>query len=249
VFNSDGSDTGVGFFAYDPNFHGGVNVSAIDVDGDGIDEIVTAPAQGGGPHIRIWSGEGELLDEFMADGFGETGLHLAAGSTLSEAGRNILVSAATGPTHVAEFGGNAADLEPYPGFGGGASVAGAEIDAPPPRQLNGYHDEIVTGAGPGGGPHVKVFESSTTAGSDEYSVITSFFAYDPAFHGGVDVASCNPDGLSDEVVTAPGAGGGPHVRMFNGKTGAPMALSFMAYDPSFTGGVRVACGGAESKQY
>jgi hypothetical protein len=249
VFRSDGTDTGVGFMAYDPRFTGGVNVAAIDVDGDGVDEIVTVPAQGGGPHVRIWSGAGELLDEFMADGFGNTGLHVAAGSTLSEAGRNILLSASSGPSLVEEFGGSAADLTPYPGFGGGASVTGAEIDAGPPRGLNGYHDEIVTGAGPGGGPHVKVFESSMSSGSDEYTVISQFMAYDPGFHGGVDVAACNPDGLSDEIVTAPGAGGGPHVRMFTGTTGAALSLSFMAYDPLFAGGVRVACGGAETKQY
>jgi hypothetical protein len=248
VFHSDGTDTGVGFMAYDPKFTGGVNVAAIDLDGDQIDEIVTVPALGGGPHVRIWSGDGELLDEFMADGFGNTGLHVAAGSTLTEVGRNILLSASSGSL-VEEFGGNAADLVPYPGFGGGASVTGAEIDAPAPRGRNGYHDEIVTAAGPGGGPHVKVFESSVSSDNDDYTIITQFMAYDPNFHGGVDVATCNPDGLDDEVVTAPGAGGGPHVRMFNGKTGAPMALSFMAYDPTFTGGVRVACGGAETKQY
>jgi hypothetical protein len=249
VFRADGTDTGVGFMAYDPHFTGGVNVAAIDLDGDGVDEIVTVPAQGGGPHVRIWSGSGELLDEFMADGFGTTGLHVSAGSTLNaDGGRNILLSASSGSL-VEEFGGTAADLVPYPGFPGGASVSGAEVDAGAPRGLNGYHDEIITGAGPGGGPHVKVFESSISGDNDNYTIISQFMAYDPNFHGGVDVAACNPDGLSDEIVTAPGAGGGPHVRMFNGKTGAAMALGFMAYDPAFTGGVHVACGGAETKAY
>ncbi len=43
----------VNFFAYDQSFHGGVNMTAIDMDGDGHDEIVTGP-EVGAPHVKIF---------------------------------------------------------------------------------------------------------------------------------------------------------------------------------------------------
>jgi lysophospholipase L1-like esterase len=100
--------------------------------------------------------------------------------------------------------------------------------------------EVVTGAGPGGGPHVKVFRIDAAAGG----VITagSFFAYDPGFRGGINVAlgDLTGDGLAD-VLTGAGPGGGPHVKAFDGRTGAVLR-SFMAFDPGFRGGVAVAIG-------
>jgi hypothetical protein len=48
------SALGPGFFAYDGAFRGGVTVEALDVDGDGRAEIVTAAGPGGGSHVRIF---------------------------------------------------------------------------------------------------------------------------------------------------------------------------------------------------
>ena len=41
-----------------------------------------------------------------------------------------------------------------------------------------------------------------------------------------------------DVVTAPGRGGGPHVRLFRGTTAAELG-SFFAYDPAVLNGVFV----------
>jgi hypothetical protein len=254
VFRANGSDTGVGFMAYDPSFTGGVNVAAIDVDGDGVDEIVTVPASGHSPQVRIWAGDGELLDEWIADDFGNTGLRVARGARGGEPGEEIVLTAVSGPSvgRVLDWngdeinGGSGAEFTPYPGFSGGAYVSGARFVVPT-YGLSPIRRDLVTGAGPGAGPHVRLLWSNPNHGY-QFEDIAGFYAYAPEFHGGVDVTTCNPDGVADEVVTAAGAGGGPHVRMFR-QDGAPMALSFMAYDPNFRGGVRVACGGAESKVY
>jgi hypothetical protein len=123
-----------------------------------------------------------------------------------------------------------------PTFTGGVHVAAGDVtgDTIP---------DVVTGAGPGGGPHVKVFDGrSLLAGAGSVEV-RSFFAYGAGFTGGVRVAApdVNRDGHAD-LVTAPGPGGGPHVRLFDGATGVPLPGplgSFFPYPVPFTGGVFV----------
>ncbi len=70
---------------------------------------------------------------------------------------------------------------------------------------------------------------------------SKWLAYNAKFTGGVNLAvgDVNGDGVK-EIVTAPKAGGGPHVRIFN-KDGVILS-EFMAYNAKFTGGVNLAIG-------
>jgi hypothetical protein len=113
-----------------------------------------------------------------------------------------------------------------PSFTGGVNVGTGDVNG------DGIHD-LVTGAGNGGGPHVKIFNGT------DGSLISEFMAYSEAFRGGVyvEAADVNGDGSAD-IITGAGAGGGPHVRVFNGLTGAVLG-EFMAYGQAFRGGVRV----------
>ena len=47
---------------YQPEFRGGVNIVAGDVDGDGSDEIITSPVDAGGPNIRVFSYSDENIE-------------------------------------------------------------------------------------------------------------------------------------------------------------------------------------------
>ena len=118
-------------------------------------------------------------------------------------------------------------------FRGGVRVATGDVNG------DGTED-IITAAGPGGGPHVRVFDGRT--GQQLTGPVGGFFAYDSTFTGGVFVASgdVNHDGYAD-IITGAGENGGPHVKVFDGKTGT-LLYSFFAYSPTFTGGVRVASG-------
>jgi hypothetical protein len=87
--------------------------------------------------------------------------------------------------------------------------------------------DIITGAGAGGGPHVAVFSGANL------QLLASFFAYDPFFPGGVNVAAGDVDGDGHaDIITGAGPGGGPHVAVFSGAS-LQLLASFFAYDPFF----------------
>lgn len=92
---------------------------------------------------------------------------------------------------------------------------------------------FAVGAGPGGGPHVQVFESTSR------KLLGTFYPYASNFSGGVEVALGDVNGDGDvDVITGPGPGGGPHIRVF--ATNGSLISEFMAFDPSFPGGVKIA---------
>lgn len=123
--------------------------------------------------------------------------------------------------------------QPFPGFHGGADLAAGDVTG------DGIPDAIV-GAGPGGGPHVKVLNGLDGA------EVASFYAYDEAFRGGVYVGFGGPRG---RVATGAGPGGGPHVQVFEIDSGNAVAvLSYFAGDPSTRGGVRVSGGIVEQQR-
>ncbi|HRQ65394.1 MAG TPA: VCBS repeat-containing protein [Xanthomonadaceae bacterium] len=91
-------------------------------------------------------------------------------------------------------------------------------------------------ADPEFGPMVQVVDMR------DLEVVHDFPAYAPGFQGGVRVAvgDINGDGVPDIIVGA-GPGHSPLVRLVNGRSGALLG-EFMAFDPSFSGGVYVAVG-------
>jgi hypothetical protein len=110
-------------------------------------------------------------------------------------------------------------------FLGGMSVAAADVDG------DGLY-EMITGTGNGSAPHVKVRKMDGT-------IISSFYAYASEFTRGVNLITgdIDNDGKS-EIVSTPNWGGGPHVKVFDGKGKA--SASFFAYESNFIGGFSLA---------
>ncbi|MBX9580312.1 MAG: putative Ig domain-containing protein [Gemmataceae bacterium] len=118
-----------------------------------------------------------------------------------------------------------------PAFAGGVRVATADFT------LDGFPD-LVTALGPGGEPRVRVLDGKT--GDPVPGPLGDLLAYAPDFAGGVQVAAADADGDGvPEVITAAGAGGGPHVQVFDGRTGQ-LVRSFFAFEEDFRGGATVA---------
>lgn len=158
-----------------------------------------------------------------------------------------------------------------PTFRGGATVSIGDVDGRRESDNNLYND-IIVGAGDGGGPRVTVFNSfAIKTGTLASNVYVDFFAYEQSFRNGVNVAAGNIGGFPtgdlerrDYIVTGAGNGGGPVVKVFDGRsinslaipvTGVsprgpqaaqtsepPPLTAFFAYNSSQRGGVNVAVG-------
>ena len=239
-------DTGQGIQAinvqpYRSNFRGGVRVAVGDVNGDGFPDVITGPGPGMEPLIRVFDGStGKRLEghngNFLAfPGFFRGGVYVAAGDVNGDGKDDIIVAPDAGmPPIVRVFDGNSGDtlrsFFAYSSFfTGGVRVAAGDVNG------DGTAD-IITGAGPGGGPQVKVFNGAN------FGLHKSFFAFNSNFTGGVYVAAgdVNGDGKAD-IITGAGPGGGPHVSVFDGASNQ-LLRSFFAFNSTFQGGVRVGAG-------
>jgi Tol biopolymer transport system component len=225
-------------------------------------QLITGAGAGGGPHVRAASSLQVVdlsLNFYAYDPGFRGGVAVASGDVDGDGAGDIITAAGPGGSphvrvvSIARHTANApgewngpgpaahelANFQAYDvSFTGGVWVAAADVTG------DGIA-EIITGAGRGGGPHVRVFQVTTSwaTGTATIALYAEFFAYDPGFVGGVRVAAGDLDGDGvAEIITAPGPGGGPHVRAFKlsaSRVPIPIA-SFYAYDPGFGGGVFVA---------
>lgn len=234
----DGADgrTVYDFFAYSPDFRGGLGGVAVgDFDGDGYGDILTGAGAGGGPHVMAFSGrDGSALASFFAyDPAFAGGVSVAAGDVTGDGVPDLVTGAgAGGGPHVRVLrlaGGAVVPVADYlafaPEFAGGVTVAAGDL-------TGAGRAAVIAAAGPGGGPVVRAWDAST--GAD----LLSADVYAPTFRGGVRVGVTPRGDGQDDLVIGPGPGGGPQVRRFDAVTSAEVE-SLFAFDAGFLGGVAV----------
>ena len=231
----------------------GVNSTCGDLDGDGLDEVVTGPGPGMmfGPHVRAFDGWGtpQPIVNLLAYGTHKYGVNVACGDIDGDGFDEILTGAGPGDVfgpHVRGWNVDGAPAMAIPGvsflaYGThkyGVNVACGDIDG------DGF-SEIVTGAGPGTvfGPHVRGWNMDGATAAAIPGI--SFLAYGTHKYG-VNVACGDIDGDGfDEIITGAGPGVvfAAHLRAWNydGTVLSPLtAVNLFAYPPAdYRYGVRV----------
>ena len=199
-------------------------------------QITTGAGPGGAPHVRTFSGSFAAAPT-DAGGFYAYEQSFAGGVRVARGdfdldGKDEIVTA-SGPNHAPEVkvwsstGALLTTFNAYAAsFPGGVYVAVGDV-------TGDNRPEIITGAGAGGAPHLRVFDGAGVA-------LAGWYAYAQSFTGGVTVGAGDVNGGKAKIITGTGGGGAPHVQMFDG--GGAVLASFYAYDPGFTGGVFVAAG-------
>jgi hypothetical protein len=247
VYDAVGGAELASFFAYDVGYLGGVRVAVADVNGDGVEDIITGTTPGtAGGHVKVIDGtrlnmvrpdgviqqSAELFSFFATPGF-SGGIFVAGGDVTNDGRADIIVGVDAGmPGGLIRVfdGSNASMIREFMAFSelfvGGARVASGDVNG------DGISD-IIVGSGFGAAPHIKVFSGSDNA------EIRSFLAYDSAFMGGVFVATgyisddrfgITNDLFADIVTSAGGDMVVPHVKVFDGIDGSERN-SFLAAAP------------------
>ena len=100
TFRADGAWTGLAFRPYGLSFTGGVRVASCDVDGDGLDEIVTGPGPGIAPVVKVWKVVGTTARQFASFQSGGkrdvSGLFVACGDVDGDGRAEVVVGAGRG---------------------------------------------------------------------------------------------------------------------------------------------------------
>ena len=212
-------------FAYSEAFRGGLYLAAGDIDRDGLDEIITAPRETGGPQVRVFEKDGTLrgIEIWPFSKNSRTGISVAAGDVDNDNKDEIAVVPAANDAalvKVYEYNDAQEIVGEWLAFGAvecGASVAIGDVN-------NDGNGEVLVGAGPGGGPQVRIFSADGT-------YLNQFFAFETSYRGGVDltVGDLDGDGQHDQIIVSKKQQL-PQVSVFNYDDLSQAVSTFHAFD-------------------
>ena len=214
-----GADIVAAFSAFEQSYKGGLFIALADLHGDGREEVIVSPDQGGGGRVTVFDLSGGQV-RTMANFFGIDDANFRGGARVAASdvdgdGRDDIVVAAGfgGGPRVAIFNGSTVSngnptrlVSDFFAFDGsdvsnlrnGVYVAAGDITG------DGRAD-LVFGAGPGGGPRVFALSGASliaNVGAAKAQPLANFFAYGASERGGVrpSISDVDGDGRSDLIV-------------------------------------------------
>jgi FtsP/CotA-like multicopper oxidase with cupredoxin domain len=234
--------------AFDEAFPGGLNVAAGDINADGYDDMIVAPAGGGPPEVRIFSGkDGSRIGSFLAYEAGFQGGVSLAAAMVAGTGRNSIITG-PGPGRAPEV--KVFDVDWY-GQGVLAATADAKCRCKKGQCACGER-QCACSAGRCECSRKPVTTLAISGDGTRPLVQTAAgLAYEPEFLGGVNVGTGPVDGQNGgfaAILTGPASNHPPLVKYFvlksyAGHEAEPPSLlevaAVEAFPPSATGGVWV----------
>lgn len=238
IFTSDGKLL-KSFYAYEKTFLGGVRVAVCDLNGDGVDEILTAPGPGYRPYIREFNASGKqvLWKQIWAlDGKTKNGLNIACGDINGDDKAEIIAASDVGSGHMTIHmakGSRIGNVWPYGhawrggvvlavlddrGTGVVDIVAATETGASQVRLLNEHGKRV--------GPTILPYSAGTKNGLL------------------ISAGDVNGDRIGELIVSQLN-GTTSRIRMY-GQAGAQLLTNFLAYPKTVAGGARTAVGDIEA---
>lgn len=217
---------------FDDKYEGNLDVSAIDLGVDGIDEIVVSAGVDNKPMVQVLRSDGTKVFDFMAyaDNF-RGGVFVSTGDIDGDKKNEIITAPGyNGGPHIRIFKGS----DPAGNFFGfnkdsrtGAKVLAADLGG------DGI-SEIIVGSNFGRKPEIAVYDSG---GRKIKSAVLDM----PADVDGINMAKIdiNGDG-KQEILVAPAYGGKPEILIFD--QNLKVARRFLASSGNYKGGVNVASG-------
>lgn len=225
--------TTVSFNPFDEKYRGDGSLAVGDLGSDGTEEIVVGAGHGQEPKIKVYRQDGSLINEFLAyNPTLDSGINIALCDLTGDGIKEIVTAPkyrGTPQVKIFETDGtviNSGFFAYSESFKGGVSVACGD--------LNGDNEnEIVTGAGITGGPHIKTFNNNGIQ-------LNETFAGSASENTGVNVAvgDLNNDG-EDEIITARAGISDPTITYFEQKNGKILFVGSLPGPSNYKNGLQV----------
>lgn len=198
-----------------PGFQGGVYVALADINSDNTLDLIVGAGQGAAPSVAVFNGlTGQVITSFYAFSPQFTGgVRVAAADTNNDGKIDIVTGSGFGARATLNIFDGADSFKLKSAvftlndtFTGGVYVSSGD--------LNGDgRAEVIVGAGQGYTPTVVVYQGGTNL----ERIVTTFYAYDPAFFGGVRVGTSQATNSSAvNITTGSGVGSPVDIRVFSG---------------------------------